>query len=68
MIRQQFQCSLGVLSLIGIETYRANRKPNSASERAICFPSLNLVNPVRSDSLALNKDRVVHLGAVLLRE
>src|SRR5438034_6278443 len=45
MIRQQLQSSFGIFSLKGIDTYRADRKPDSASQRSIgseqqwCFPS-----------------------------
>jgi hypothetical protein len=62
MVRQQLQSSLGISSPKGVDTYRANRKPDRASERSILFPSLYLVNPVSSDSLTLNKDGVFHCG------
>jgi hypothetical protein len=64
MIRQQLQSSLGIFSLKGIDPYRADRKPDSASERPIFFPSLYLINPVSSDGLALNKDGVSHHGVL----
>lgn len=56
MVRQQLQSSLGVFSLVGINTYWANRKPDRTSDRSIFVPSIYLVNPVRSDTLALNND------------
>src|SRR5713101_8355063 len=64
MIRQQLQSSLGISSLKGIDTYGANGKPDSTSERSIFIPPLYLVNPVSSDWLALNKDGVLHYGAL----
>jgi hypothetical protein len=56
MVRQQLQCRLGISPLKGVDTYRANRKPNRASGRSIFCPPLNLVNPISADRLALNKD------------
>jgi hypothetical protein len=64
MIRQQLQSGLGIFSRKGIDTYRANRKPDSASEGSIVFPSLYLVNPVSSDGLVLNADGVLHQGVL----
>jgi hypothetical protein len=64
MFRQQLQSSFSITSREGIDTYRANRKPDSASEHSIFFPSLYLLNPVSSDSLALNKDGVSHHGVL----
>jgi hypothetical protein len=50
MVRQQRQSRLGIFSLEVVKTYRANRKPDGASERSICFfASLDFVDPVRSD-------------------
>ena len=46
MFRQQVQSSLGISSREGIDTYRANRKPDRASERSILFPPLHLVYPL----------------------
>jgi hypothetical protein len=66
MFRQQLQSSLGIPSREGIDTYRANRKPDSASDRSIFFPSLNLVNPISSDRLALNKNGVFHHGVLFV--
>jgi len=66
MFRQQLQSSLGIFSLEGVDTYRADRKPDRASERSIFFPSLYLVNPVSSDWLALNKDGVFHHGVLFV--
>jgi hypothetical protein len=66
MFRQQLQSSLGISSREGIDTYRANRKPDGASERSIFFPSLNLVNPISSDRLALNKNGVFHNGVLFV--
>jgi hypothetical protein len=66
MFRQQLQCSLGIFSLKGIDTYRANRKPDRASERSIFFPSLNLANPISSDWPALNKYGVFHRGVLFV--
>jgi hypothetical protein len=60
MVRQQLQSSLGISSFKGIDTYGTNRKPDSASKRSLFVHSLDLVNPVSSDGLALNDDRVVH--------
>jgi hypothetical protein len=68
MFRQQVQSSLGISSREGIDTYRANRKPDCASERSMLFPPLYLVNPVSSDSLALNKDGVFHHGVLFVCE
>ena len=59
MVRQQLQSSLGISSFEGIDTHRTNRKPDSASKRSLFFPSLDLVNPVSPDRLALNHDGVV---------
>jgi hypothetical protein len=63
MVRQQSQSRLGIFSLEVVETYRANRKPDCASERSICFfPSLDFVYPVSSDRLVLNNDGDFHSG------
>ena len=66
MVRQQLQSSLGISSREGIDTYRANREPDRASERSLLFPALYFVNPVSSDRLALNKDGVFHHGVLFV--
>jgi hypothetical protein len=60
MIRQQLQSGLGIFSRKGIDTYRANRKPDGTSEGSIFFALVYLVNPVGSDGLVLNADGVLH--------
>ena len=64
MSRQQLQSGLGIFPRKGIDTYSANRKPDSTSEGSIVFPSLYLVNPVSSDGLVLNADGVLHPGVL----
>src|SRR5262245_44551626 len=54
MIFQQPQCSFGIASLKGIDTYGANRKPDGAGHESIFLSSLDHMDPVRSDRLALN--------------
>jgi hypothetical protein len=54
MIRQQRQSRLGIISLKGIDTYWANRKPNRARWHSFVCALLDFVNPISSDGLALN--------------
>ncbi len=61
MVPQQRQCGLGIRSLKGVDTYRTHGKPNRASELSIFCPSLNLVDPISSDRLALNKNGVFQI-------
>jgi hypothetical protein len=58
MVRQQLQSGLGISSLKSVDTYRSDGEPDRASEFSIFFPTLDSVDPIRSDRLALNEDRV----------
>ena len=62
MVGQQLQSRLGIRSPKGVDTDWAHREPDRASDRSRFLPSLDLVNPVRSDRLVLNTDGVLHHG------
>lgn len=69
MVGQQSQGSLRIFPLKGVDTYGSDGKPDIAMDNSIFFPSLYLVNPVGSDRLPLNQDRVGHDDLLsLLRE